>query len=165
MRKINIAVKIGKLLAKNKMTLAVAESCTGGLISHKITNVPGSSAYFLLGVVAYSNEAKIKMLKIAPGIIKRHGAVSLETAVAMAAKVRKITGATLGLSSTGIAGPGGATPKKPVGLVFISLSYEEGSNSGNFLFRGNRLSVKNQASRTALDLLYGYLSAYKNRKI
>ncbi|MDP9348394.1 MAG: competence/damage-inducible protein A, partial [Gemmatimonadota bacterium] len=113
---------LGTLLRGRGLTLGVAESCTGGLIGHRITDVPGSSAYFLLGVVTYANEAKEQILGVRSETLREHGAVSTQTAEEMAAGVRRISGASLGLATTGIAGPGGGTPEKPVGTVCVGLA-------------------------------------------
>jgi nicotinamide-nucleotide amidase len=113
---------VGQLLLQKSQTLALAESCTGGLISHRITRVAGSSAYFLGGAVTYSNDEKIRALGVTPVTLERCGAVSRETALEMSQGIRERTGASVGLSVTGIAGPAGATPEKPVGTVWISIS-------------------------------------------
>ena len=117
---------VGRLLRERGMTLAVAESCTGGLIGHRITDVPGSSSYFLSGVVAYSNAAKREMLGVRGETLERLGAVSTEAAEEMAIGVRRLAGADLGLATTGIAGPGGGTAEKPVGTVCVALAWGEG---------------------------------------
>lgn len=136
-----------------KKTLATAESCTGGLISNRITDVPGSSEVFLMGVVSYSNEAKMKMLGVPEQLLNNHGAVSEEVARAMAEGVREVSGADFGVSVTGIAGPGGGTPQKPVGLVYIALSKDNGTVVQKHQFGGGRLDIKQRTSQTALDLL------------
>ncbi|CUS84398.1 amidohydrolase, PncC family, partial [Candidatus Kryptobacter tengchongensis] len=125
---------VGKLLAQKGLKLAVAESCTGGLIADRITNIPGSSRYFERGIVAYSNEAKIQILGVPEELIKIYGAVSREVAEAMAEGVRKISGADIGISTTGIAGPTGATPTKPVGLVWIGYSDKNETFAKEFRF-------------------------------
>jgi competence/damage-inducible protein CinA-like protein len=148
---------VGSLLAKRKMTLAVAESCTGGLISHRLTNVPGSSAYFLEGVVAYSNAAKVDILTVPPGLIESYGAVSFFVARAMASGIRKRARADLGLAVTGIAGPDGGTPEKPVGLVFTALSWPGGAEVQKNLFPGKREQIKLQSAQKALDMVRRHL--------
>jgi competence/damage-inducible protein CinA-like protein len=148
---------VGLLLIKQKMTLAVAESCTGGLISHRLTNVPGSSAYFLEGAVAYSNAAKVDLLAVPPGLIESYGAVSFFVARAMASGVRRRARADLGLAVTGIAGPDGGTPEKPVGLVFIALSWPGGVEVQKNLFPGKREQVKRQSAQRALDMVRRHL--------
>ncbi len=144
---------IGDLLSKEGATLAVAESCTGGLLGHRITNVPGSSAYFLEGVQSYSNEAKIRLLGVPPSLLENHGAVSSEVAAAMADNIRAGSGATYGLSITGIAGPTGGSKIKPVGLVYVSLASPDETQTEKNLFLGDRISVKQRASQSALDML------------
>ncbi len=144
---------IGKLLAEKGLKIAVAESCTGGLIADRITNVPGSSKYFERGIVAYSNEAKIQILGVPEELIKNYGAVSREVAEAMAEGVRKISGADIGISTTGIAGPTGATPTKPVGLVWIGYSDKNETFAKEFRFGDDRLENKQRASQMALEIL------------
>lgn len=145
---------IGDLLRIKKMTVAVAESCTGGFIGHKITSVAGSSDYFNGGVLAYSNEVKRTILHVDPEILKNKGAVSQETAEQMALGVKKATGADFGLSTTGIAGPGGGNPDKPVGLVWIALAGPNGLLlSERHLFGNNRERNIQRAALAALSLL------------
>jgi nicotinamide-nucleotide amidase len=148
---------IGDLLMQNQATLAVAESCTGGLLGHRITNVPGSSKYFLQGVQVYSYDAKIRLLGIPKQILDTHGAVSAETSSRMALKIRKISQADYGLAITGIAGPGGGTAKKPVGLVYTSLASKLGVITKKNIFLGNREIIKYRASQKALDMLRRHL--------
>lgn len=150
--------KVGRLLAERDLTIAVAESCTGGLICHRITNVPGSSRYFIGGVVAYSNETKVKVLGVGEDMIKEHGAVSREVALEMARGIRELLGADLGLSATGIAGPGGGTPEKPVGLVYISLVSDGEKRCERYIWHGSRLENKIQTSEAALEMLLQYLN-------
>lgn len=158
---------IGKLLHLNKKTLAVAESCTGGLLGHRITNIPGSSEYFKQGVVAYSNEAKINLLGISSDLIEEHGAVSSQIAQAMASGIKEKTQASYGLAITGIAGPSGGTPDKPAGLVFAALAWNKGSEVSKNLFLGNREAIKFQSSQKAMDMLRRHLlkGKVKNSKI
>jgi nicotinamide-nucleotide amidase len=144
---------VGRLLKKRNKTLAVAESCSGGLISHLLTNVPGSSAYFLEGMIVYSNAAKIDLLSVPPKLIETHGAVSPETAKAMARGARKRARADIGLATTGIAGPSGGTPDKPVGLVYVALAWRGGVEVQENLFLGTRDRIKLQTARRALDAL------------
>jgi nicotinamide-nucleotide amidase len=149
---------VGRLLQERGLTLAVAESCTGGLIGDRITDVPGSSGYFLLGVVSYSDEAKERMLGVRPETLRGHGAVSTETAEEMAAGVRQISGASLGLATTGIAGPGGGTPDKPVGTVCVALSWEGGAWSRRYqLGERSRDWVKGMTAQVALDRVRRWL--------
>jgi PncC family amidohydrolase len=145
---------LAKILLKKKLTVAVAESCTGGLIAHTFTNIPGSSSYFLCGIVAYANLAKIRFLKISPDIIKEHGAVSKETAMAMAGNIKHLAQACIGVGVTGLAGPGGGLPLKPVGTVFIAVSYGHHTYFKKFAFKGNRLRIKEQARDAALGFIY-----------
>ncbi len=145
---------VGDLLCRKKATLAVAESCTGGLISHLLTNVPGSSDYFLFSGVTYSNEAKIRVLGISSSTLNRYGAVHEETAKEMAKGAQRISGATYGLSTTGIAGPDGGAENKPVGTVCIGLATPDTVLANRFHFSFfNRLMNKKIFAMTALDLL------------
>jgi len=134
------------------ITLATAESCTGGYLAHRITSIPGSSAYFLGGVVSYSNALKQQLLDVPAEILERFGAVSAPCAEAMAKGIQARTGATLGLATTGIAGPGGATPTKPVGLVYIACATPQAVVVEQQLFSGDRLAVIVQAASAALAL-------------
>ena len=145
--------KVSDKFIQGKKTLALAESCTGGLIGDRLTNIPGASAFFLLGIIAYDYAAKTKMLGISPALLKKHGAVSLETASAMADHVRKILKTDYGLGVTGIAGPGGATKTKPVGLVFIAVSTRQKTTVKKFLFKGTRVTIKMKAAQSALKML------------
>jgi len=144
---------VGALLKEKGLTIACAESCTGGLIGHRLTGIPGSSAYFLESAVVYSDRAKTKRLGVAAALIERHGAVSAATARAMALGIRRTSGADLGLAVTGIAGPDGGTARKPVGLVYIALARASGVAVTRSLFFGGRAYVKQQASQKALDLV------------
>lgn len=148
---------VGKSLKNMHQTLAVAESCTGGYLGHRITNVPGSSSYFLRGILAYSNQAKIDLLDVSPSSIENYGAVSRQVAEAMAAGIRKRAEADYGLSITGIAGPSGGTKEKPVGLVFTALATEKEILVEKNLFLGSRNAIKFQSSQKALDMLRRYL--------
>jgi len=145
---------VGHLLRRAGKTLAVAESCTGGLIGHRITNVPGSSDYLLASLVTYSNDAKVKLLGVSPETLAEHGAVSAETAREMAQGVREACGAGIGLSVTGIAGPTGGTPTKPVGLTYVGLADAAGVMAEEYRLRGDRPTVKERAAQMALYLLY-----------
>ncbi|HJT21883.1 MAG TPA: competence/damage-inducible protein A [Nitrospira sp.] len=145
---------VGRILTDNKLTVALAESCTGGLIGHRLTQVPGCSNYVDRGIVCYSNQAKIELLGVPPELIERHGAVSTEVAEAMARGVRERSGTSAGLSVTGIAGPGGATPTKPVGLVYVGLDTQHGERiTKEHRFHGDRSVIKQRSSQAALDLL------------
>lgn len=152
---------VGKLLRINKKNLAVAESCTGGFLAHRLTNVPGSSDYFIQGIVAYSNETKTNLLDVPPDLIKKHGAVSLEVAKAMAIGVKRKAHSNLGVAITGIAGPTGGTQEKPVGLVYVALAWEEGSEVSKNLFLGKREAIKFQSSQKALDMARRHLLKIK----
>jgi nicotinamide-nucleotide amidase len=135
------------------MTLAVAESCTGGLLGHRITSVAGSSAYFERGVIVYSNRAKQEMLGVPEAVLRAHGAVSAPCAEAMAHGICSLAHSDCGLAVTGIAGPDGGTPTKPVGTVFIGVVVGGEVTSRRFRFAGDRASVKWQSSQMALDML------------
>jgi nicotinamide-nucleotide amidase len=149
---------VGRLLREQALTLAVAESCTGGLIGHRITDVAGSSEYFLLGVAAYSNAAKQSLLGVPEETLNAHGAVSTQSAEAMAEGVRRAGGAAIGLSTTGIAGPGGGTPEKPVGTVCIGLAWEGGAWSRRYdLGTRGREWIKGMTAQIALDRLRRHL--------
>lgn len=145
--------EIGRLLVARGFSLAVAESCTGGLLAHRLTNVPGSSRYFLLGVVAYSNAAKVALLGVSEEVLAREGAVSETVAGTMASGVRRLAGADVGIGITGIAGPDGGTPAKPVGLVYLGLDVGGRVQVERVVFAGDRLSVKEQAAQQALAML------------
>ncbi len=152
-----LEVAVGKQLVAQGHTLAVAESCTGGLITHRLTNIPGSSSYLVAGVIAYAYEAKVAALGVSWDTLHRFGAVSKETALAMARGVRERFSSTLGLSVTGIAGPGGGMPEKPVGLTYIALVGEQDEVIERYIWRGNRTENKEQSAEAALALLRKYL--------
>jgi len=155
---------VGTLLKKKKLIISVAESCTGGLLSHLFTNIPGSSTYYQGGIISYSNDVKSSLLKVPYELIKEKGAVSAEVAKEMAKGVRKICVTDIGIGITGIAGPTGGTLQKPVGLVYIALSTPQGEISRKFLFSGNREDVRWKASQTALDLLRRHLIKKERKK-
>lgn len=135
-------------------TLATAESCTGGLIAHLLTNVSGASGFFVGGVVAYSNRVKETILGVPPDVLAANGAVSAETATAMAEGVRRRLGADYGLAVTGISGPGGGTTEKPVGLVYIAAASPDGRTTcREFRFSGTRTAVKKRTAEAALDMV------------
>jgi nicotinamide-nucleotide amidase len=148
---------VAGLFRERGLTLSLAESCTGGLISKRITDVPGSSAFFLGGAVTYGNDAKVRMLGVPDEILDSRGSVSAECAVAMAEGVRSRFGSDLGLAVTGIAGPGGGTEEKPVGTVFISLVTPDECRTERFRFTGNREEIRIMTAWTALDWLRRYL--------
>ena len=145
--------KVLEILYQKKLTLSVAESCTGGLLCNRLTDIPGSSKVFLLGIIAYSNTSKNKILKIPIKIIRAKGAVSAETAKRMAIGIRRISGASAGIGITGIAGPGGASKFKPAGTVFIAVSFGKNTLVKEFHFAVNRLGVKRKAADKAIELL------------
>lgn len=147
-----------RVLKRKRLTLAVAESITGGLIGHRVTRVPGASDVFVGGVAAYANALKEGLLGVPNTLLRRHGAVSAETARVMADGVRRLTGAKVGLSVTGIAGPTGGSKKKPVGLVYVGLSRNSGTLVRRYLFSGDRRTVQWKASQAALDLLRLHLT-------
>lgn len=144
---------VGKLLKDRNETLSVAESCTGGLIGERLTDVAGSSAYFIQGVIAYANEAKINTLKVSAEIIEKHGAVSAETAEAMAKGMRELAKTDYAISVTGIAGPDGGTEEKPIGTVFIGYADREKNKSFKIIVPGDRFLIRWRASQAALDYL------------
>ncbi|MFP4143373.1 MAG: nicotinamide-nucleotide adenylyltransferase [Thermoplasmata archaeon] len=147
------------LLTKSDKTISVAESCTGGMISNRLTAVPGSSNYFIAGLVTYSNDSKIDLLEVDEKVIKEKGAVSTEVARQMAEGVRKNRDSDIGLASTGIAGPGGGSEEKPVGTVHLGFSTSSGTESKSFQFSGNRREVKEQTSEKALEWIIEYLES------
>jgi nicotinamide-nucleotide amidase len=147
---------VATALITNKSTISTAESCTGGLLAERLTRTPGSSAYFLGGVVSYSNELKSSWVDVPAEMIQAHGAVSAEVAMALADGIRRRTGSTLGVGITGVAGPGGGTPEKPVGLVHIALADGGAPRERGIRFPGDRERVRWQASQTALDMVRRY---------
>jgi nicotinamide-nucleotide amidase len=149
----SLEAAIGKLLVARRLTIAVAESCSGGLVCDLLTDVPGSSRYIRGGLVAYDNQVKEDVLGVPAATLQRHGAVSLQAAARMAEGVRTLCGGALGLSVTGIAGPSGATPRKPVGLVYFGLSDGHRTRTLKANFFGDRRSIKRQAAQTALNWL------------
>lgn len=152
-----ILEKISLILKDKKLTVASAESCSGGLIAHTLTNISGSSDYFDRGVVCYSNKSKTELLDVPEDVIKKHGAVSEQVAKAMAKGIRKKSNVDIGISTTGIAGPTGGTKEKPVGLVFIALSTEKETLVKKFQFSGNRIENKESTCNAALQMLYEYI--------
>jgi len=148
---------VGKLLLEKGKTIAVAESCTGGLIGAKLTNISGSSEYFERGVVTYSNQAKTQLLGVPPEIIEKYGAVSEEVAILMAEGVRGLAKTDYGLSATGIAGPKGGTPEKPVGTVCIGFAHENDSFAQKFQFAEDRITNRERATQAALNMVRLFL--------
>jgi len=148
-----IAKDIHNYLLKNKKTISTAESCTGGLLCAILTELPGSSKYFILGIVSYSNAAKKNTLKIPAGVMRKNGAVSREVASLMAKNVRRLAKTDFAIGITGIAGPTGSLSQKPVGTVFIAISSKNKSICKKFIFKGNRNSIRKQAVLKAMHLL------------
>ena len=153
--------EVGNLLRQKGLTLGIVESATGGLISHLITNAPGSSDYYKGSVTAYSNEVKIKVVGVKEDTINKYGAVSAQVAEEMAQGGRKILAADICLADTGIAGPSGATPGKPVGLFYVGLSHQTGTYSQKHYFQGNREQNKRRAAEATLGWLKEYLIRLK----
>ncbi len=153
--------EVGKLLCQKGLTLGLVESATGGLLSHLITNVPGSSDYYKGSLTAYSNQLKMSLVGVKEDTISSYGAVSHQVAEEMAQGGRRILGADICLADTGIAGPGGATPGKPVGLFYIGLSHKGGTYSRKHHFKGNREQNKISAAEAALLWLKEYLVSLK----
>ena len=149
--------EVGALLKQKGLTLGVVESASGGLVSHRISNIPGSSDYFKGSVTAYSNEVKSKVVGVSEDTINQYGAVSPQVAEEMAEGGKKILGADICLADTGIAGPSGATPEKPVGLFYIGLSHGESTYSQKHVFPGDREQNKQSAAEAALGWLKEYL--------
>ncbi len=150
--------KVSNLLKKQNLTVATAESCTGGLIAHTLTNISGSSDYFDRGIVSYSNNAKMELLDVPENLLKKYGAVSEQVAKSMAEGVRKISNVDIGIATTGIAGPTGGTKEKPVGLVYIAISTSENTVVKKFQFSDNRLQNKESTCNAALEILFEYIS-------
>jgi nicotinamide-nucleotide amidase len=151
---------VGEMLAQKGLTLSVAESCTGGLIGHLLTNVPGSSDYFQGGVTVYSNQSKVDLLGVLPETIRRHGAVSDQAVREMAEGVRKKLKTGIGIAVTGVAGPGGGSKEKPAGTVYVGLNSEEKTVSQKYRFWGNREQNKLNSAMMALDWVRRYLNGH-----
>jgi PncC family amidohydrolase len=150
--------RLGELLKQRGWRLAVAESCTGGLVGHRITNIPGSSDYYLGGVIAYANQVKVDVLGVRWETLEQYGAVSAETALEMAQGVRRVLEADIGASITGIAGPGGGSQEKPVGLTWIGLSTGGFIKAWRYVWAGDRLAVKEQSANEVLRVVVAYLA-------
>ena len=148
-----IEQEVAKILIKNKKTLSLAESCTGGLLSNFLTDISGSSKFLKAGIVAYSNEAKTKFLKVPSKLIATHGAVSSQVAIKMANGARKSLSSDYGIGITGIAGPTGSTKNKPIGFAFIAASSKKHDICIQCQFKGSRLTIKSKACKKALELL------------
>lgn len=155
-----LEIEIGGLLRARGWKLATAESCTGGLIGHRITDIPGSSDYYLGGVVAYAYEAKAALLGVSWETLQKHGAVSRETVLEMARGARTMLGADIAVSVSGIAGPGGATPDKPVGTTWLGLSTAQGEWARVYCFRGDRAQNKASAAQAALQFILDALTHF-----
>lgn len=152
-----LEAQVGELLRQRGLRLAVAESCTGGLLAHRLTNVPGSSTYFVGGIVSYAYEAKVRLLGVSWNTLEAYGAVSRETVLEMARGVRRVLSADVSLSVSGIAGPGGGMPEKPVGLAWFGLCAQDFEDARSTITKGDRLSNKEQFVDTALKMLIDYL--------
>jgi PncC family amidohydrolase len=153
-----IEVILGEILSERGLWLAVAESSTGGKIGKLVTDVPGSSTYFKGGVIAYANEVKAQVLGVRSETLDTFGAVSEETVLEMANGVRVKLGADIGLSVSGIAGPGGGTDEKPIGTTWIGMCTPHAENAYNFMFNGDRHAIREQTAQTALKIVVDYLS-------
>lgn len=152
-----LAAQVGRALLARGQRLALAESCTGGLIGGRLTAVPGCSRYLLGGLIAYQNHAKSVLLRVPSAMLRRHGAVSAPVAAAMARGARRVFGADIALAVTGIAGPGGGSAAKPVGLVYVALSGFARTRGVRAVFDGGRRRVREQAADLALNLLLDHL--------
>ena len=158
---IKLVNKVSDELKKHQVTIATAESCTGGLLAHTLTNVSGSSDYFDRGVICYSNTAKIELLGIRVQLLENFGAVSKQVAAAMAKTIQQRSKVDIGIATTGIAGPTGGTKNKPVGLVFIGIAIKDTVIVKEFLFSGDRLTNKDSTCTAALELLLETISQNK----
>ncbi|MDD5530635.1 MAG: CinA family protein [bacterium] len=146
----NLSKELARILKEKKLTISVVESCTGGLIQKLITDTAGSSEYFLGGVVAYSNKLKEKLIGVKHTTLLKYGAVSKETSVELANGITKITGSNIGISTTGIAGPGGGTKDKPVGLIYIGIRIGKKTTSYKYIFKGTREQIRKQTAEEGL---------------
>jgi len=155
--------RVGDLLVEARATLAVAESCTGGMLGGWLTAVPGSSVYFLGGVISYAASVKVSLLGVPPGVTLEYGAVSAECALAMALGVRKLVGADVGISITGVAGPGGGTEAKPVGTTFLALVGPSSERVEHKIWHGDRAANREQSARFALQMIIEYLQGSKQQ--
>jgi len=155
----NLLNEVFSILNEKKLTIATAESCTGGLIAHTLTNISGSSEYFDRGIVSYSNRAKMELLGVSEESLRKYGAVSEEVAKEMAEGVRTRSGVDIGISTTGIAGPTGGSKDKPVGLVYVAVSTKDKTVVRKFLFKGDRLQIKESSCEVALSMLLDILKS------
>ncbi len=153
------AEKIGQILRERGLYLAVAESCTGGLLGATITDVPGSSGWFKGGIVAYANELKVTLLGVSERTLELHGAVSTETAMEMAEGIIRATGADVAIAITGIAGPTGASPGKPVGTVFVAITDGKRLRAERLLFQGSRREIREKAVLNAIDIIEEFVES------
>jgi PncC family amidohydrolase len=153
----SLQAQLGQQLQQRGLKIAVAESCTGGLIADLLTNIPGSSEYFMGGIVAYSYQAKVNLLGVSWHTLEQYGAVSRETVLEMAAGVRKVFSVDLALAVSGIAGPGGGLPDKPVGTTWIGFATRDSVQARQFLFNGDRLGNKAASAGAAMQLLLDHL--------
>ncbi len=153
----NLLKKVANLLKEKNLKIASAESCTGGLIAHTLTNISGSSDYFERGVISYSNKSKTELLGVPEDILKKYGAVSMQVAKIMAESIRTSSKVDLGISTTGIAGPTGGTKEKPAGLVYIAISTSQKTYIKKYKFNGNRLQNKELTCNEALRMIFYYL--------
>ena len=160
--KTELESEIGRLLLERRLTLAVAESCTGGLVGHRLTNVPGSSEYFIGGAIVYAYEAKVNLLGVSWDTLNTFGAVSRETVIEMARGARKLMNVDIAASVSGIAGPGGGTLDKPVGTTWIGLATDEGEQAFEFHFQGDREQNKASSADAALQTILDYLLGKNN---
>jgi len=153
-----LSQKIVRLLTKKRLKISLAESCTGGLLSSSITSISGSSKVFTIGLVAYSNQSKISILKVPINIIRKHGAVSYEACLSMVKNINKISKTNISVSVTGIAGPNGGTKKKPLGLVFIGIKKGNKTLVRKYLFKNKkRTSIQRTAVNKALNLILSFI--------
>ncbi len=157
-----LEIKIGRLLQERRLKLGLAESCTGGLLGHRITNVPGSSEYFMGGVISYAYDAKVSILGVSWETLKTFGAVSHETVLEMARGAKKLFNVDIAVSVSGIAGPGGGTVDKPVGTTWVGLVANDVEWTREFHFDGNRVQNKTASAGAALQMLLDYLLELKN---
>jgi PncC family amidohydrolase len=157
-----LEIMVGELLRERGWRLAVAESCTGGLIGHRLTNIPGSSTYYMGSITAYAYEAKVRLLDVNWDTLETHGAVSKPVVLEMARGVRRALAADVGLSVSGIAGPGGSTADKPVGLACFGLSVPDYEQAWEFIWQGDRIQNKEQSAEQALQLLVDFLRSYRD---
>lgn len=158
-----LLASLAKRLTRRKLTLSVCESCTGGMLSSMLTDIPGSSKYFVGGIVAYSNRTKEKIVGVKRSTLKKYGAVSAQVAREMASGVCRITKSNIGIGITGIAGPSGGSKKKPVGLVYIAVVYRQQVLVEQFHIKGSRAAVRKRACQQALKLLHRLIGDHNSQ--